>query len=57
VPVVMLGQDETLKSMVAAYQNGADYYIPWKETGEEAQISTMKHILQRVVTQYDKVSA
>jgi len=57
VPVVMLGQDDTLKTMVAAYQNGADYYIPWKESGEEAQISTMKHILQRVVTQYDKVSA
>lgn len=57
VPVVMLGQDDTLKSMVAAYQNGADYYIPWKETGEEAQISTMRHIIQRVASQYGKVSA
>ena len=57
VPVVMLSQDTSLKTMVAAYQNGADYYIPWKETGEEAQISTMKHIIQRVANQYEKVSA
>lgn len=57
VPVVMLSQDTSLKTMVAAYQNGADYYIPWKETGEEAQISTMKHIIQRVASQYGKVSA
>ena len=57
VPVVMLGKDDSLKTMVAAFQNGADYYIPWKETGEEAQISTMKHILQRVASQYGKQSA
>ncbi len=57
VPVVLLGHDTSLKTMVAAYQNGADYYIPWKETGEEAQISTMKHIIRRVASHYDKISA
>jgi DNA-binding response OmpR family regulator len=57
VPVVMLGQDDSLKTMVDAYKNGADYYIPWNETGEEVQISSMKHIIQRVASQYGKVSA
>ena len=57
IPVVMLAQDDSLKTMVDAYKNGADYYIPWNETGEEAQISTMRHIIQRVASQYGKVSA
>lgn len=57
IPVVMLGQDDSLKMMVDAYKNGADYYIPWNETGEEVQNSTMKHIIQRVASQFGKVSA
>lgn len=57
VPVVMLGQDDSLKTMVDAYKNGADYYIPWNETGEEIQIANMKHIIQRVASQYGKVPA
>lgn len=57
VPFVMLGQDESLKTIVEAYKNGADYYIPWKETGEEAQFSTMRHIIQRATSQFYKISA
>jgi len=57
VPVVMLGQDESLKTIVEAYKNGADYYVPWHETGEEAQLSSMKHIIQRAASQFGRVSA
>ncbi len=57
MPVVMLGWDESLKTIVEAYKNGADYYIPWKETDEEAQLLPMKHILQRATSQFGKVSA
>ncbi len=57
MPVVMLGWDESLKTIVEAYKNGADYYIPWKETDEEAQLLSMKHIIQRATSQFGKVSA
>ncbi len=57
VPIVMLGQDESLKTMVEAYKNGADYYIPWQETSEEAQLLSMKHIIQRATYQFGRVSA
>jgi len=57
VPVVMLGQDGSLKTIVEAYKNGADYYVPWNETGEEAQLSSMKHIIQRATSQFGRVSA
>jgi DNA-binding response OmpR family regulator len=57
VPVVMLGQDDSLKTIVEAYKNGADYYVPWNETGEEAQLLSMKHIIQRATSQFGRVSA
>ncbi|MDB5079869.1 MAG: hypothetical protein JWP00_1793 [Chloroflexi bacterium] len=57
IPVVMLGQDESLKTIVEAYKNGADYYIPWKETGEEAQLNVIKQIIQRAASQFGRVSA
>jgi len=57
LPLVMLGRDESLKTIVEAYKNGADYYIPWKETDEDAQLSSMKQIIQRATSQFNKISA
>jgi DNA-binding response OmpR family regulator len=57
VPIVMLGEDDSLKTIVEAYKNGADYYVPWHDTGEEAQLSSMKNIIQRATSQFGRVSA
>jgi len=57
VPVVMLGEDDSLKTIVEAYKNGADYYVSWHDTGEEAQLSSMKNIIQRATSQFGRVSA